>query len=88
MHCRDITESEFEAISAELTGTTSQADGIETVTGRHEEYGFTVLVRDASRCMALLEDASVFDVFRPAADLPKAGSSGPLQAPLRRRSAV
>ena len=64
MHCRDITDREFEAIAAELTGVTCQADDIETVTGRHEHYGSTVLVRDALRCMALLEDASIFDVFR------------------------
>ena len=64
MHCRDITTREFETLAAELTGVSCQADGVETVSGQHGEYGFALLVRDASRCIALLEDPGLSDTLR------------------------
>ena len=63
MECRDITEREFKLIMAELE-VVSRSDGmVETVTGQHEEYGVTVLVRDGSRCMALIDNPACLDRF-------------------------
>ena len=56
MHCRDITDLAFEAIQGELTNVERKAGAIESVCGMHNQFGATVLLRDASRCMALVAD--------------------------------
>ena len=61
MHCRDITDLAFEAILATLADVERQSGAIETASGMHEDFGYTVLVRDASRCMALVENPNCLD---------------------------
>ena len=61
MHCRDITDLAFEAILTALSDVERQSGAIETASGMHDEFGYTVLLRDASRCMALVEDPSCLD---------------------------
>ncbi len=61
MHCRDITDLAFESILTALTDVERQSGAIETASGMHEEFGYTVLLRDGSRCMALVEDPSCLD---------------------------
>ena len=54
MHCRDLPAKLFDIISAELTNPNCRDGTPETITGLHERYGLTILVRDATRCMALV----------------------------------
>ena len=61
MHCRDITEAEFDQIVAELVQAKHQGDDIEMVTGRHKDHGAVILIRDATRCMILVDEPSHFD---------------------------
>ena len=61
MHCRDITDLAFEAILVTLADVERQSGAIETASGMHEDFGYTVLLRDASRCMALVEDPNCLD---------------------------
>ena len=39
MHCRDITEAEFEMIAAELADAKAQGDEVELITGQHKDHG-------------------------------------------------
>ena len=61
MHCRDITEAEFDQIVAELVQAKHQGDDIEMVTGRHKDHGEVVLIRDATRCMVLVDEPAHLD---------------------------
>ena len=61
MECRDISGCEFELILAELVGASRSDGSVETITGQHEVYGATVLVRDGSRCMALIDNPDPLD---------------------------
>ena len=63
MHCRDLPAKLFDIISAELTNPNRRDGALETVTGLHERYGLTVLVRDATRCMALVADPKHLDAL-------------------------
>ena len=56
MYCRDISRELFETVADELTVYESQDGEIETVTGHHEDYGFTILARDATKCIMLWAD--------------------------------
>ena len=62
MQCRDITPEQFETIAAELTNVTRQDGAIELVSGHHEDHGATVLIRDLTRCMALVNDPAFIDM--------------------------
>ena len=61
MQVRDITEQDFEAIAAELRDLKHLGGAVESIEGLHLVHGRTLLVRDASRCMALVEDATELD---------------------------
>ncbi len=61
MQVRDITEQDFEEIAAELRDLKHLDGAVGSIEGLHSVYGRTLLVRDASRCMALFEDATEFD---------------------------
>ena len=63
MHCRDISEKLFDMIAAELSNPDHRAGHIETITGLHESYGLTILLRDTTRCMALVVDPVVLDAL-------------------------
>ena len=63
MECRAITEHELELILAELADTDRTKGIVETVTGQHDRYGVTALVRDGSRCMALVDHPTCLDRF-------------------------
>ena len=55
MHCKQIVVSEFERISSELKSLERQSGSIETISGHHDRHGWTVLLRDSSRCMVLFD---------------------------------
>ena len=61
MQVRDITEQDFEEIAAELRDPKHLDGAVGSIEGLHSVHGRTLLVRDASRCMALLEDATELD---------------------------
>ena len=61
MHARDITPDNFETIAAELTKVTRQDGVIELVSGHHEDHGATVLIRDTTRCIALVDEPGFLD---------------------------
>ena len=52
-----ITESEFAIILSELSDVLCQINMGETLIGHHERYGAITLVRDGSRCVALVDTA-------------------------------
>ena len=56
MHCRDIAEAEFEMIAAELADAKAQGDEVELITGQHKDHGAVVLIRDATRCLILVDE--------------------------------
>ena len=58
MQVRDISERDYEAIAAELRDRLHRTGPVETNEGRHDELGHTLLLRDASRCIALVEHAA------------------------------
>ena len=62
MHCRDITDLAFEVISGDLIHVERKHGPIETVNGTHPEFGASVLLRDASRCMVLVERPASLDL--------------------------
>lgn len=64
MHVRDITEQQYERIVAEIDNPTLQCGAIEMVSGRHHLYGMTILLRDADRCMVLVDDPTQLDYAR------------------------
>ena len=64
MHCRDISEAEFDRIVAELVQAKHQGDDIEMVTGRHEDHGAVILIRDATRCMVLVDEPAHLERVR------------------------
>ena len=55
MHARDIDQDTFETIAAELVDPIRHDGPTKVVRGRHKDYGETVLICDASRCMALVD---------------------------------
>ena len=55
MHCKEIVSSEYERISGELKNLERETGPIETISGHHDRHGWTVLLRDASRCMVLFD---------------------------------
>ena len=55
------SETEFDKIVAEMIQPKHQCDDIETVTGRHEDHGAVILIRDATRCMALVDEPAFLD---------------------------
>ena len=73
MHCRDITNADFDHIACDLTDIERQPGGIETVTGRHPVYGMTILLRDNSRCLAVVDNPETIDRLR-SGNLPAAGT--------------
>ena len=71
MQFRDITSSEFSRILAKLKDVEHHIGAIYTVSGQHDEYGMTVLARDGSQCMALMDDPRHLDGLladRPSVD--------------------
>ena len=66
MHCKQIANSEFERISSELNSVERQVGAIETISGQHDKHGWTVLLRDASRCMVLFDDLEDQDLPQAA----------------------
>ena len=71
MHCKEIVSSEFERISGELKSLERETGPIETISGHHDRHGWTVLLRDASRCMVLFDtlddqDLAPADTVLPA----------------------
>ena len=64
MHCRDISEAEFDRIVAELVQAKHQGDDIEMVTGRHEDHGAVILIRDATRCMVFVDEPAHLERVR------------------------
>lgn len=69
MQFRDITLDQFGLILAKLSDVEHHVGAIYTVSGQHVDYGMTVLARDGSQCMALVDDARHLD------GLPADGSS-------------
>ena len=61
MQVRDITERDYEIVAAELRDLMHRGGPVESVQGLHPMHGRTLLVRDASRCMILVEDATGLD---------------------------
>lgn len=62
MHCRDISEHEFDSIAPELVNIERQSGYIRTVTGRHPDFGETILLRDGTRCLVVVEDPTLLDI--------------------------
>lgn len=67
MHCRDISRDEFDVIASELARARHQAGAIEVVSGHHHNHGATIVIRDATRCMALVENPSFLDMMDKSA---------------------
>ena len=65
MHCRDISEERFHIIASELINLRRRTGDFQTLTGHHKDYGTTILVRDATRCMAVVDDATLLDAPPP-----------------------
>ena len=61
MHCRDITEAQFESIAPELADAKVQGDEVGLITGQHKDHGTVMLIRDGTRCMILVDEPSHFD---------------------------
>ena len=61
MQCREISGRQFELVLGELTGVSREGGAVEAFRGRHRLFGATVLVRDGSRCMALVHDPTCLD---------------------------
>ena len=70
MHCKEIASSEFERISSELNSLERQSGPIETISGHHDRHGWTVLLRDASRCMVLFDSLDDQDLAQADGTLP------------------
>ena len=64
MHVRDITEQQFAAIADEIDNPVLQCGVIEMISGQHHLFGMTILLRDAERCMALVDDPTHLDLAR------------------------
>ena len=64
MQRRDITDADFDHIVSQLTSIEHQPGSIETVTGHHPDYGRTILLRDASRCLVVVDDPQMIDRLR------------------------
>ena len=62
MHCRDISEHEFDRIASTLVNIEHQSGYVRTVTGRHPDFGETILLRDVTRCLAVVEDPTLLDI--------------------------
>ena len=61
MHCRDISEAEFNSIASELVNLHHQSGDIDTVTGQHPSLGKTILLRDDTRWLVVVEDPTLLD---------------------------
>ena len=61
MQFRDITPDQFSLILAKLSDVEHHVGAIHTVSGQHVDYGMTVLARDGSHCMALVDHAHHLD---------------------------
>lgn len=64
MYCRDISGDDFDMIAGELVDVKRANGDFETVTGIHKHHGVTILIRDNTRCWAVVDDAKAIDVMR------------------------
>lgn len=64
MFCRNISGDDFDTIVLELTDVKRAYGDFETVIGTHEELGTTILIRDSTRCWAVVDNADIIDVLR------------------------
>ena len=61
---RDISEADFDAIASRLEQPKVKLGSIEVIRGLHPDCGRTVLLRDASRWVVLVENAAALDFTR------------------------
>ena len=63
MQFRDVSERVFDVIRSELLAVSRTDKLVETIKGQHATYGATVLVRDGSRCMVVVDNPTGLDRF-------------------------